>query len=81
MSLFGEKEGYTDEAEELDRKVTAAIAPIFEEFVDKGYKIREIEYIMQKAVLNISLESLLDWGSNESLLDWGSNLELVKNKR
>ena len=61
--LFTEdkNESYTEYGIELDKEIYQAIYPIFKKWVKCGFKIREIEYIISKSSIDISLNHLLGW--------------------
>ncbi len=59
IQCFGEYERFTPEANEADEALHAARKPVMESLVRKGYVIRDVEYIANKAVLDISLCALL----------------------
>ena len=58
-SLFKKDHFYTKEAQKLDSETLHATKDLFEKYVEKGYSPREIEYIMNKTIFDISLEHLL----------------------
>lgn len=54
MSLFHEEYGtYNDDARTIDAETTKAIRPIFNKWVKKGYKLKEIAYVVRS---NIDME-------------------------
>ena len=59
-SLFTSQDSYTLEGHELDIAVALAIKDIFKNFVDRGFSIRDIEYIMQHSVTDMALNFLLN---------------------
>jgi hypothetical protein len=56
-SLFTEYEKYTNDANNLDDDVQEALQPILDKYLDKGYTVREIEYIMLWSVNEIGLKA------------------------
>ena len=66
MEKLFDNDKYTEIANDLDRETYNAIVKIFDKYA-RYYSIREIEYIMQKTITDISLDKLLNWdeGSNE----------------
>jgi hypothetical protein len=58
-SLFTERNCYTKEAHELDGKVSRFAYDIFEEYVEKGYDIRQIAYAMINAIKASEAENIL----------------------
>ncbi len=59
IQCFGEYERWTPEGQEADQALHAALKPVMESLVRKGYAIRDVEYIANKVVLDISLCALL----------------------
>jgi hypothetical protein len=59
-SLFhGKYDSYLPEASELERKTTQAIKGIFIEYINSGYPVHEVEYVMLSAInMEASLERL-----------------------
>lgn len=49
-SLFDANERYTEVALELDAKITSAIKDIISDYADRGYSIRDIEYVTSQSV-------------------------------
>lgn len=56
---------YDIDAELLDRMTADVIRPIFAEFVAQGFNPREIAHIMQAAVWDCELDTILDAGKNK----------------
>jgi hypothetical protein len=54
-----EDERLTDEATSLDMEAYQALEPIFNKWIRHGFKIREIQYLIQHVCLDISLNKLL----------------------
>ena len=61
--LFDKDEHFTELGSDLDMETHRAIRDIFANYVELGCSIREIEYIMKGAILDISLETLIGWGT------------------
>ena len=66
MQLFLDvSERYTEEGKDIDNEVVALIRPLFEKYLGKGCKARPLSYVIQSAVRDIELESLL-WYRKEN---------------
>ena len=48
--LFRDDDRWTDEANAIERELTAAISPIFEQWFAAGYSIRDIAHIASSVV-------------------------------
>lgn len=60
--MYAEKgERYTADASALDMAITKVLEPIFKEWYEAGFKVRQIGQIMHGAVEMIMLETLLGW--------------------
>jgi len=59
--LFDENANYTPRASELDVKAHNTIKDTFIECAKEGYSPREVSYIIQQAVTDIELETILGW--------------------
>ena len=59
MHLFNEYEAYTDDANEIDTRVTEAIFPIIQYYKLQGYALREIEQVVTHAVTGMMCEEIL----------------------
>lgn len=57
--LFTDSDKHTPEAHNLDTTVALAVKDIFKYYVEQGFSIRDIEYIMQHAISDIALDHLL----------------------
>lgn len=57
-SLFTEREGYTKEASSLDSEVWAALRPILEKYEAEGFKVREIQSVMDAAVSCLCIQTI-----------------------
>ena len=60
--LYDKDEHLNDLGNELDMETNKAIRDIFEKYRAYGCSVREIEYTMNRAILDISLETLIGWG-------------------
>ena len=58
-SLFDENEKYTQEANRLSDEVNGTLKSIFEDYLKRGYKSREIEAVMAEVVQELSVLSRL----------------------
>ena len=58
-TLYNEDERMTDEATSLDKEAYQALEPIFDKWLSHGFKIREIQYLIQHVCLDISLDKLI----------------------
>ena len=50
---------YTDMAKELDTEATKIIRPLMIKFMEKGYDMRDICYVITRTTMDIELEHLL----------------------
>jgi hypothetical protein len=58
--LFRADNAYCIDAQELDRETIQAVKKIFEKYVEEeGYPPREVEYVMTKAISDLSLSFTL----------------------
>jgi hypothetical protein len=48
-SLF-DSDKYTEESRVLDQKASDLLEPLFKEYIEKGYSIREISHVIHSAV-------------------------------
>jgi len=58
-SLFDKDHRYTSDADSLEVAAFRALAPIFADYLKKGYSPREISHILSSAVRDLECESLL----------------------
>jgi hypothetical protein len=60
-SLYNENQGerLTEEGHTLDQECYALLEPLFQKWIDFGFKIREIQYTIDHCCLDISLNKLL----------------------
>ena len=65
--LFNEDkhESFTVEALVIDKKASEALRPIIDEAIACGYSIRDIHYIIDMAVLDICLSTLIGWRESQ----------------
>lgn len=54
-----ESESWTGEAQEFSREISKAIKPVVEKYVNKGYSLRDIQYIIQNDAASICLSILM----------------------
>lgn len=59
MKRLFNNERYTQEAHDLHFTTIGNIRRAFKDYIKYGYNIRDIEYVMQKAITDIALEYLL----------------------
>ena len=59
VHLFDEKNNYTDVARTIDLATKEACEDIMDTWTDLGYSPREIHYVMDQAINDLSLEKLL----------------------
>ena len=66
-SLYNEdhRYTYTKPAEALDMATFQAINPLFMKWAEDGYSPREIAHIMQAAINEMELNTIIDWNKNE----------------
>jgi len=57
--LFNENDRYSEAGLNLSNEAEEAIEPIMKKWADKGFSIRDIEYIIKQAALDTSLDYLL----------------------
>jgi hypothetical protein len=62
LRLFNKDERYTPIALDLDLEAGNLLRPLFRKYIEMGFPIREIEYIIERAVLDTSNIEILDWG-------------------
>lgn len=55
-SLYTESESYSIEAADLDTATGTALKVLFDEYVNKGYSIRDIASIMRSCVSSLESE-------------------------
>lgn len=60
-TLYVENYRYGKVTHELNREAHNALKPIFEAWVKDGYNPREIAHIINGAVMDFELESVLGW--------------------
>jgi hypothetical protein len=58
-SLYTESESYTIDAADLDRNTGIALKPLFDEYIKKGYSIREITNIIGSCVSSLGAEYVI----------------------
>jgi hypothetical protein len=58
-SLFNDKDKYTKEADDLDRKTTKLIEELFDEYVNNGFSIRDIASVMKESIHMFMLMKIL----------------------
>ena len=58
-SLFDDNECYTEDANELDIKVSRLLKPIVKEYLKYGYSSREVENILVNSVTMTCIEARL----------------------
>lgn len=56
-----ENDSYTDFADTLHFIFCQKVDPIFADYINQGYSIREIEYVMSNAIRDLALANLLNW--------------------
>lgn len=69
MEMFKGKEsryGYSQEAHDLDRRVSELLRPVIDEYTKRGASPREIEYVVDAAVQLLCLEQLMLMRKKES---------------
>ena len=59
-SLFDKNYRYKKETNNLVDKVSKVLEPIFNEYIDKGFSPREIEYIISETSHDLCLTKILD---------------------
>ena len=60
-SLYREEDfRYTEEALALTGKILTVVGPIFNDYLAKGYSLREISHVVQSAVGEIELDAVLE---------------------
>lgn len=57
--LFDENDKYTKEALDFETSVIEKLKPIIDEMYEKGYSIRELEYLVSRAAEVVCLEKLI----------------------
>jgi len=57
--LFDENDKYTEEANKLSMRVCSKLLPDINEMSERGYSLRDIEYVCQKAIMDICLSLIL----------------------
>jgi hypothetical protein len=58
-SLFNEYGAWTEDARELGAAAEVRIRPLVQEFVAKGYSIREISHILIHEIIGMECEKVL----------------------
>jgi len=58
--MFTEKEHWTNEASKLEAECILALKLVFEKWIAKGYKSREIAYVAQCALTYVDSISVID---------------------
>lgn len=58
-SLYGAEERYNPDGMEVDRLAHEVLAPIFQDFVARGYSPREVSHMIVSAALNLEFEFVL----------------------
>jgi len=62
--LFNDDDRYTDEALSLDAEIQHVMTPIIKKYFDKGYSVRDIEYILHGTVTCVCLDKIMDENLN-----------------
>lgn len=73
LFLDNKDENYTADGLQLDHEASALFRPLFDKYVSKGFKAREIEYIISATVRDVSLETLIGWKQNETIKVHGTD--------
>lgn len=62
LPLFTEdsREEWTDEARTIDQMASNVLRPIFEYANSNGYSIRDVQYIVEMAAMDLALSVLMD---------------------
>jgi hypothetical protein len=60
--LFNDDERYTSIALDLDLEASRVIAPLFKKYIQLGFSIREIEYVIDKTVIDVSCLEIIELG-------------------
>lgn len=58
-SLFNDYECYIKEGQDLDREVCETLKPIYQKYLDAGFKIRDVGHIMSSTVSCLESELAL----------------------
>ena len=64
-SLYNEDHRYTKAGEALDRATFQAVNSLFMKWAEDGYSPREIAHIMQGAINEMELSTIIGWNKNE----------------
>jgi len=57
--LYNDDERYLPDAVELNRQTIVALRPLLMEYRAKGYSVRELAGLMQRAITDVELELIL----------------------
>jgi hypothetical protein len=66
LFMDNKAENYTHEASDLDYEAAMMLRPLFKKYIDMGFKIRDIQYIVTGAVTDTALIELLEWHAPEA---------------
>ncbi|KKL50875.1 hypothetical protein LCGC14_2301140 [marine sediment metagenome] len=59
-SLFNEKyDSYNKDGNSLDNQINKAVKPMFKEWAEKGYSLREISHIALQTIMTLECENIL----------------------
>ena len=59
VRLFDENERYTQAALDLDAETAKAVQVIFDRYVTAGYSVRDVSFLMQKAINELELTEMV----------------------
>lgn len=59
-SLFDKDERYSSEGNKLSSELSLAMSSIMNKWIERGYKIREVESVAHGVVLDVALSNLLE---------------------
>lgn len=64
--LFDENECWTDDSNKIFDEFSSIIEPLIKKYMEKGYKLRELEIILYGAVSNNILREIVNKRRNKS---------------
>lgn len=64
-SLYDNNARYTDDAQELENRVSAVLGNLFSEWQERGYSPRDISHVIQSLVLELEMTAVLTLTPNK----------------